>query len=148
MRKHRILFGVVACVLMIAIGISLIYLNRIVDDIDIEFVNDDRVHGTWEVVDFVSEIEDFSVDDSYDVEGSFLKNVQFLDNGRLKMNDDTDRPWFAWSKGYITHSGDKTASAYVVKNIDGVSYLFFEWKSGDYIYFHREPEYYVLRKSS
>jgi len=44
------------------------------------------------------------------------------------------------------HQGDKTASKYYIKEIDGTKYLFMEWKSGDYKYRGEVKGYYVLRK--
>jgi bla regulator protein BlaR1 len=48
--------------------------------------------------------------------------------------------------GVVMHRGDKTASRYVIKAIQGTSYLFFEWKSGDVMIGGRKPQYYVLKK--
>ncbi len=44
------------------------------------------------------------------------------------------------------HSGSKTASKYIIKEIDGGKYMFFEWKSGDYTIRGMKPYYYVLKK--
>jgi bla regulator protein BlaR1 len=47
----------------------------------------------------------------------------------------------------LHHGGDHTASKYTIKDIGGTDYMFFEWKSGDYILGHRAPQYYVLKKA-
>jgi hypothetical protein len=38
------------------------------------------------------------------------------------------------------------ASKYVIKDIDGQTYMFYQWKSGDYTYRYKKPSYYVLKK--
>jgi bla regulator protein BlaR1 len=40
-----------------------------------------------------------------------------------------------------------TASAYQIKELDGVTYMFYEWKNGDYTYHNMNPYYYVLEKA-
>ena len=124
------------------------YINeedRIVDKIDWPFVNDPQLIGTWESVDFVGEMEEFKAGEKQwgDGEGDlYLKGLIFKPNGK------TFKPWWTWTKGLVFHSGDKTASKYTIKNIEGSTYMFYEWKSGDYTIRHRKPAYYVLKKVS
>jgi beta-lactamase regulating signal transducer with metallopeptidase domain len=117
--------------------------GHIVDKIDWPFVDDLRLIGTWESVDFVGEIEEFKPDRKKWKGGElYLKGLIFKPNGK------TFKPWWTWTKGLIFHSGDKTASKYTIKNIEGSTYMFKEWKSGDYTIRHRKPAYYVLKKVS
>ncbi|MHC4174589.1 MAG: M56 family metallopeptidase [Planctomycetota bacterium] len=119
--------------------------GRIVDKIDYPFINDSQVIGTWKSVDFVGEMKQFKVGEKqWKGRGGelFLKELIFLPNGR------TFKPWWTWTKGLVFHSGDKTASKYTLKDIDGSAYMFYEWKSGDYTIRHRKPSYYVLKKMS
>lgn len=44
------------------------------------------------------------------------------------------------------HHGDKTASQYTIKKINGCNYMFYEWKSGDYTLRGMKPYYYVLKQ--
>lgn len=118
----------------------------IVDDIDLPFVDDPEVLGEWESVDFVKEIEDFDVDNKFFRDELYMTKLVFLENGELKVNDDTDRPWFKWTYGVVTHDGDHTASKYTIEDINGDTYMFFEWKSGDYTIRGKQPQYYVLKK--
>lgn len=122
------------------------YINdegHIVDKIDYPFVNDPQLIGTWESVDFVDEMEDFKPDSKQWKGGElYLKGLIFKPNGK------TFKPWWTWTKGLIFHSGDKTASKYTIKDIEGSTYMFYEWKSGDYTIRHRKPSYYVLKKVS
>jgi len=119
--------------------------GRIVDKIDYPFINDSQVIGTWKSVDFVGEMEQFKAGEKqWKGRGGelYLKELIFLPNGK------TFKPWWTWTKGLVFHSGDKTASKYTIKDIEGSTYMFFEWKSGDYTIRYRKPSYYVLRKTS
>ena len=51
-----------------------------------------------------------------------------------------------WTKGFVLRKWNSTACAYEIQIIDGVEYLFIEWKSGDYIYGGMEPDYYVFKR--
>ena len=119
--------------------------GRIVDKIDYPFVNDSQVIGTWKSVDFVGEMEQFKAGEKqWKGRGGelYLKELIFLPDGK------TFKPWWTWTKGLVFHSGDKTASKYTLKDIEGSTYMFFEWKSGDYTFRYRRPSYYVLKKVS
>ena len=120
--------------------------DRIVDKIDLPFVDDPEVIGNWQSIDFVTNIQDFEAGKKKWKGELFLKKLVFKEKGELLVDDDSPRPWFAWTKGIVTHKGDKTASKYIVKEISGSKYMFYEWKSGDYIIRHMTPEYYVLKK--
>ena len=112
------------------------------DKIDLPFVDDPQVIGEWVSVDFVANPADFNPDKLKRPEDLFLKGLTFLENGR------TSYPWWTWTKGVAIHPGDKTASRYEIKEINGQRYLFFEWKSGDVTTSGMKPCYYVLRKKT
>jgi len=114
--------------------------GRIVDNIDFDFVNDPALHGNWNSVDFVGEIQDFNPTERTFKGDLYLKNITFNPDGS------TNGVW-KWTKGYIIHTGDKTAARYIVKIIEGHEFLFFEWKSGDYTIRHMKPKYYVLERA-
>ena len=119
--------------------------GRIVDKIDWPFVNDPQLIGTWESVDFVGEMEEFKAGKKQWGDGKgdlYLKGLIFKPNGR------TFKPWWTWTKGLVFHSGDRTASKYTIKDIEGSTYMFYEWKSGDYTIRYSKPSYYVLKKVS
>jgi hypothetical protein len=113
--------------------------GRIVDKIDYPFVTDAKAIGTWKSVDFVDSPEEFEPDEQNFKADLFLKGLVISDNG------ETSLAW-SWTKGLLLHSGDKTASKYTIKEIDGSTYMFLEWKSGDYTIRHMKPKYYVLKK--
>jgi len=117
--------------------------GRIVDKIDYPFVNDPQLIGTWNSVGFVGEMDQFKAGEKQWGGGYlYLKGLIFKPNGRAF------KPWWTWTKGLIFHSGDRTASKYTIKDIEGSTYMFYEWKSGDYIIRHTKPSYYVLKKVS
>jgi len=119
--------------------------GRIVDKIDYSFINDSNVIGTWKSVDFVDEMEQFKAGEKQwkGRDGElYLKGLIFLPNGK------TFKPWWTWTKGLVFHSGDKTAAQYTIKDIEGSTYMFYEWKSSDYVIRYRKPSYYVLKKVS
>ena len=112
--------------------------GRIVDKLDYPFVNDPQLIGTWKSVDFVGEMEEFKAGQTQwgDGEGDlYLKGLIFKPNGK------TFKPWWTWTKGLVFHSGDKTAAKYTIKDIEGSTYMFYEWKSGDYTIRYRKPSY-------
>lgn len=110
------------------------------DDIDLPFVNDEEVIGTWKSVDFVKKISQFKPESKFWGDDLYLEELVFKDEGALKVK------YLKWTKGYVMHSGDKTASEYIIKEIDGAKYMFYEWKSGDYVFRNQKPYYYVLKK--
>ncbi|MBN1343731.1 MAG: hypothetical protein JXQ73_13670 [Phycisphaerae bacterium] len=112
--------------------------GRIVDKIDYPFVDDPRVIGQWETVDFVRNINDFNPKVRR-WKGEFLKGMVFLEQGDMLGNG-------TWTKGLVLNQNSRTASKYHITDIDGATYMFFEWKCGDYIVRHRKPSYYVFKK--
>lgn len=113
--------------------------GRYVDKIDYPFVDDPRVIGQWESVDFLKDPAQFTPAEKNWKSNLYLKAITFLPEGKT-------REWWTWTKGLLLHDGDKTASRYEIKSIGGQNYMFLEWKSGDYVIRHQKPLYYVLRQ--
>ncbi len=111
-----------------------------VDDINLPFVNDPAVLGEWKSVDFVETPDYFSPAGRVWNGELYLKKMVFLPKGK------GGNPWWTWTRGVVIHQGDRTASKYEIRKIGGAQYLFFEWKSGDYIFRGKKPFYYVLKK--
>jgi hypothetical protein len=145
-----------ALTLLVAVPVTMLEKNRIVDNIDLPFENDPDLIGRWRSVDFVKSPEQFIPGKRASNSPLFLEEMAFLKDGKMKMvldnpegrrNADVPRPWLSWTKGVVLNKGgDHTASKYSLREINGIKYLFFEWKSGDTIYFHLPPQYYVLEK--
>jgi len=113
---------------------------RIADNIDLPFVNDPGVIGEWVSVDFVKEPSLFTAGRKSFEGDLYLTELTFLPEGKLKET------WVKWTKDVIINSSEKTASAYIIKDIAGGEYMFFEWKSGDYVFRRQKPWYYVMKK--
>ncbi|MHC4215640.1 MAG: M56 family metallopeptidase, partial [Planctomycetota bacterium] len=128
--------------------------GHIVDKIDYPFVDDPKVIGSWKSVDFVGEIEQFKIGEQrWTGKGGklFLHEMIFVKNGRLISKNGNAPGGYpgTWTKGLVFYNNDTvTASKYTLKNMDGSTYMFYEWKSGDYTFRHRKPSYYVLKKVS
>ena len=125
--------------------------GRLVDDIDLPFAEDPAVLGEWVSVDFVKKPGDFKPGKRGSRVDLYLKAMKFLPEGVMAWAIESGPvkvlPWMAWTKGVVLHrGGDHSASRYTIKEIAGDKYLFFEWKSGDYIIRHDKPQYYVLKK--
>jgi bla regulator protein BlaR1 len=110
------------------------------DNINLPFRNDPAVIGTWESVDFVETPENFSPGARAWRGELYLKELVFLPGGK------GGKPWWTWTKGVVMHHGDRTASRYEIKKLGGAEYMFFEWKSGDYVFRGMKPFYYVLKR--
>jgi len=135
---------------LIVSGFENKFLKRIVDNIDLPFVDDPEIIGTWKSVDFVKKIEDFHPENKKWKGGElFLKEMDFYKKGgKVKLLYIEGKRDKTWTKGVVLDDRSKTASRYRIKEINGQKYLFFEWKSGDYTIRHRKPKYYVLKKYS
>ncbi|UCF43213.1 MAG: M56 family metallopeptidase [Planctomycetota bacterium] len=113
--------------------------GRIVDKVDYPFVNDPELIGCWESVDYVGYIEDFNPNKRSYKGNLFRKELFIFENGRAK-------PFFTWTKGLILDRGDRTASEYIIDEINGTTYMFLEDKDDDYTIRHMKPALYVLKK--
>jgi bla regulator protein BlaR1 len=105
--------------------------------------------GKWRSVDFVKTIDSFKPGEKSLLEDPYLTELDIEENGKLTFTTtagEYSAPSITWTKGLILDSRDKTASQCVIKDMDGTTYMFYEWKSGDYTYRGMDPWYYVLKK--
>jgi bla regulator protein BlaR1 len=114
--------------------------NKIVDKIDYPYEYDPKVEGHWIGVDLVGYVSDFKKDKKSWNGDLFTKELTFFKDGT------TNYEWLTWTKGIAIDKTYKLSSQYFIKDIDGESYMFFQWKGGDYAYGCRRPMYYVLKK--
>ncbi len=110
------------------------------DNLDVPFIDDPEVVGQWQTVDFVNTIGAFSPNGQSLTGEMVLDELTFLPAGK------TSKPYYTWTRGKLFHRGDRTAADYYIKQMEGVDYLFVEWKSGDYVFGHRRSRYYVLKR--
>jgi len=113
--------------------------SRIIDKIDFPFVNDPELLGTWKPVDLVKAPAQFDP-------GKRSWKGELLDFQLNAEPNGKTRSAYSWTKGLIIHPGDKTAARYEIKTIGRQTYLFFEWKNGDYIFRQATPSWYVMTK--
>ena len=119
------------------------------DDISYNFEMDEDVIGTYDVLDYVDDIDLNLIKKTK--EELYLNKMIFIKDGTLvyETNDGKVINDWHWTKGrVIDNVYDYTSSIYKLIKDDDHTYLFFEWKSGDYIYGKRKPKYYVFVKKS
>src|ERR1035437_1884878 len=116
-KKLLILAGILCAVIIYYLAFG----RFAVDDTSMPFVNDEAVKGKWQSVDYVKDPDSFNPavkSWNYDL---FLKGLTFLDSGKMFESYNT------WTKGFVLNKHEKTASKYLIKNINGTDYLFYEW---------------------
>lgn len=122
---------------------------KIRDNTDLPFIYDSTVVGSWRSCDFVGSPDDFipgakAVPD----DALFFRSTVFLADGTAVAQYGDREPYNqTWTKGFLLDTRHSIAEAYFVKEIDGNEYLFTEWKSGDYQFGGRKPDWYVFLKS-
>ena len=121
------------------------------DNVDYPFVDDAEVKGKWESVDFVKTIDSFKPGEKSWLDSFALLGLNFGENGKLTFSSESETvspDYITWTKGMVllNRGEEKTSSKCEIKNIDGTTYMFFEWKNGDYIYRGETPWYYVLKR--
>ncbi len=117
------------------------------DDIDLPFVNDERVLGKWKVFDFILTKEEFSSEGS-GKSPIFFKEIEFFEGGsctsiygeELISGDHMQ----VWTKGYVLRKWNCSACAYEIRTVAGKDFLIIEWKSGDYRWGGFPTDYYVF----
>ena len=119
------------------------------DNIDLPFVDDPTVIGTWNAYGFCKTVEAFDPTEPQRKE-LFFKQITFGRDGEVisVYRDKTisGAHMQTWTKDYVLHKWDSTACAYRLKAIGGKEYLFVEWKSGDYLYGGKDACYYVFTR--
>jgi hypothetical protein len=124
--------------------------NKIVDRTDYPFVDDPAVHGKWLSVGHVKTIEEFRPGEKQGRTRFPLAEMNFLDDGKVVVTFDRSEPpapELTWTKGLVLSKEEHTASAYTIKTLGGMDYLFYEWKTDAYVYLHMKPDYYVLTQA-
>lgn len=144
------LIALIAFLALFTVGFASYTVFRNIDKTDYPFVDDGGVIGKWETVDFVRNIEDFEPGKKLWKGGDFLTSMVFIKGGQMLtalQNGNLAQTTFTWTNGLVISKHEGTASKYIIKEIDGTDYMFFEWKSGDYVFRNMTPSYYVLRKA-
>ncbi len=129
-------------------------IDEMIGGVSCTFVDDQDAVGKWETVDFVKNIGDFTPNVAQWQGEAYLLSLKLLPNGQMPQpvavgitsDEITPVDWLTWTKGYIIHHNDKTAGKYIIEEIDGTKYMFWEWMSGDVTIRGMEPCYYVLKQ--
>lgn len=118
---------------------------RTQDNVDYPFEYNPQMPGVWESVDFVKKIEDFDPDARGWQGQLYLIKLEMRENGTVAFNGNSATT-LEWTGDLILDKIDETASKCVITEIGNDTYMFFEWKSGDYTIRGMDPYYYVLKK--
>ncbi len=125
-------------------------LKRVIEDsVNYTFENDERMSGEWASVDFVENIEDFNPNRRYWPGDFYLTSMNFNEDGDMSMRmngKEVSHTLITWTRGLVVNRLNKTASKCEIREIDGETFMFYQWKSGDYTYRGMKPFYYVLKK--
>ena len=118
------------------------------DNVDLPFVSDPSVIGEWKVFDCVKIKERF--DPAHPTMEPFpLHTLRFSEDGKAELirsaldKKNAYRESCRWTAGTVIR-GELVACSYEFQWIEGKEYLFWEWKSGDYVYGGCDPWYYVF----
>ena len=119
---------------------------KIKDNVDLPFELDVKAVGSWLAVDYISIQDKFNyVPKTSD--DLFLKGLSLLPNGdcfRESSRGEVNK--IKWTKDFILSPYSKTASNFIIQEIDGEEYLIMDWKSGDYVFGGEIFGCYVFKK--
>lgn len=117
------------------------------DNIDMPFVNDERIIGKWKVFGFCLDKEGFDPE-SCQTDANYFSHVEFRPNGEIvsKYGEEiiSGKDVQEWTKGFVLRKWNKSACAYEIRKVRGVEYLIIEWKSGDYRWGGFDTDYYIF----
>ena len=115
------------------------------DNINLPFVFDSKIIGSWQTVSFVDKIEDFNPNQKYQ-DTLWLVSATFNPDGTATRKY-FDTEWQdKWTKGKLLDQKKSIVSNYIFKTINSKEYLFLEWKMGNYVYGGMPASYYVFVK--
>ncbi|MCQ2564522.1 MAG: MerR family transcriptional regulator [Clostridia bacterium] len=121
------------------------------DNPNYPFVMDEKVLGKWNCHNVVKVEELDTYVPAKESVGYYLKELNFKDDGTIIHTDKYEKSWErTWTSGHIiVECIDFTNDChYYIKNFDGVDYLFYEWKTGDYNYCQGKVTcYYVFKRA-
>lgn len=119
---------------------------RIKDDTSISFIQDDKIQGFWQSVDFINTKSSFNPKSKK--KNLYLNKIVVTpDQSCIAHFTNNSSKAISYSKGFIIDLCIKdTLSAYELKTVDDEEFMIIEWKSGDYIYGRIINGYYVLKK--
>jgi len=148
--KKKFILAFLVSIIMISVFAAGVFAGYFIneDKIDYPFVKDRAIIGKWQSVGLVENIKDFKLGHKSSKDDLYLSYLVFVNYGKvLYSNNKGDLCWsLKWTKGLVLNARDETASHYEIKKLYGNDYMFFEWKSGDYIFRDMKQLYYVLKR--
>lgn len=119
------------------------------ESMDYKFVTDKDAIGQWTAINFVALPDEFDGKDT--TKQSFIETSirNFYDNGREAHYADKARgaAITQWTKGYVWGSDD-VIEEYIIKQLNGKTFMFIQWKTSDYTVRQAKPNYMVYLKTS
>ena len=101
---------------------------KIKDDVDLPFILDEKAVGSWIAVDYISIDEKFNYVPKIN-DDLFLKGISLLPNGDcFRESSKGEINKIKWTKDYILATYSKTASNFIIQEIEGNEYLIMDWK--------------------
>lgn len=120
------------------------------DDVNLIFESDPLALGKWKTVDFVDSPELFNPEAISNQVGNFLKEVEMLPSGlvatRCAGEGTLATGLFKWTNGKVISPTEQCVESYIIKEINGKTYLFFPWINGDVVFRGDPACFYVLEK--
>lgn len=118
------------------------------DDTNFDYEPDNELVGNWQVTDFVYNEEQFMPNKKYWKYDLALDKLSVYADGNVLISYNSDKTKKTkYTKGFIANIIlDDTLCKYFYKVDNNKTYLFIEWKNGDYIYSNQIPGYYVFEK--
>ena len=118
------------------------------DNTSLPFVLDKNAVGSWVAVEWIGIDKKDNYVPSENKRKLFLKGLSLLENGDcFKEFASGEIVKINWTKDYILSHESHLASNYIIKNINGETYLIMDWKSGDYVYGGKIYGCYVFKKN-
>lgn len=119
------------------------------ESMDHKFELDKDAIGQWEQINFVASPDDF--------DGKDITRQKYIEMGTHNFYEDGREVSYAdksigtgetkWTKGYVW-GGDDTISEYEIRQLNGKTFMFIQFKNGDYTVRGQKPNYYVYVKTS
>ena len=117
------------------------------DRIDLPFVCDPHVIGTWHAYRYCRTVADFDPIRNKN-ETNYFCRIEFCENGQCTCVYGNHSVQQTWTQGYILNKHNQTASRYSLVILNGTEYLFVELKNGDYIWGGMDPNQMVFVKEN
>ena len=121
------------------------------DDVDLPFIPDEDVLGTWETIALIPDPQDFSPTDTAKERADFyIKEIAFYERGVSRKLLNTGGAGYPlpclYTKGKILDREHSRAERYEIRVAKGERYLITEHKSEDYAYLGQVSCYYVFKE--